>query len=105
MLESASQLLVIGTSLATYSAFRLVKQAHERSIPILMISQGPSRAERGIKGFGEQKMDRAAGPVLRAYLDELLKTNSGPEVEAVKAVLDKGVVTRPPEVEGPRAEG
>ncbi|ORX40464.1 DHS-like NAD/FAD-binding domain-containing protein [Kockovaella imperatae] len=105
MLESASQLLVIGTSLATYSAFRLVKQAHEQSLPILMISQGPSRAERGIKGFGEQKMDRQAGPVLRAYLNELLKTNSGPEVEAVKRVLDQGVVKRPPEVEGPRAEG
>lgn len=30
---------------------------------------------------------------------------SGPEVEAVKACLDMGVVTPPPEVEGPRAEG
>ena len=67
MLDSASQLLVIGTSLATYSAFRLVKQAYEASLPILMISTGPSRAERQLKGFEEFKMDREAGPVLRAY--------------------------------------
>lgn len=33
------------------------------------------------------------------------RTNSGPEVEAVKKCLDLGVVIPPPEVEGPRAEG
>ena len=35
-----------------------------------MISTGPSRADE-LKGF--EKMDREAGPVLRAYLDELLR--------------------------------
>lgn len=73
MLENASQLLVMGTSLATYSAFRLVKQAHEQGKPILMISLGPSRADRSLKGFEDVKMDRLAGPVLRAYLDEVLR--------------------------------
>ena len=73
MLESASQLLILGTSLATYSAFRLVKQAHEQKKPILMISMGPSRADRSLSGFEEVKMDRLAGPVLRAYLDEALR--------------------------------
>jgi NAD-dependent deacetylase sirtuin 4 len=71
-----------------------------------------------------EKMERKAGDVLRVFLDETLKyvlllflcrqyqkactdnrTNSGPEVEAVKAALDLGVVKEPPEVEGPRAEG
>ena len=33
------------------------------------------------------------------------RTNTGLEVEAVKAALDLGVVKEPPEVEGPRAEG
>jgi NAD-dependent deacetylase sirtuin 4 len=60
----------MGTSLATYSAFRLVKQAVEHSKPVLMISTGPSRAD-GMKGL--EKMDREAGTVLRAYLDELLR--------------------------------
>lgn len=35
----------------------------------------------------------------------LRRSNSGPEVEAVKKALDMGVVKVPPEVEGPRAEG
>lgn len=67
-----------------------------------MISTGPSRAD-SLKGI--EKMDREAGPVLRAYLDELVKTNRGREIEAVKRCLDMGVVKVPPEVEGPRAEG
>ncbi len=33
------------------------------------------------------------------------RTNEGPEVDAVRKVLDRGVVKIPPEVEGPRAEG
>lgn len=67
-----------------------------------MISTGPSRAD-GLKGL--EKMERPAGPVLRAYLDGMVKTNKGVKVEAVRRCLDKGVVKVPPEVEGPRAEG
>ena len=70
LVASASRLLVLGTSLATYSAFRLVKQAVEHAKPILMISTGPSRAD-GMKGL--EKMDREAGPILREYLNELLR--------------------------------
>lgn len=33
------------------------------------------------------------------------RTNDGPEVDAVRKVLDRGAVKVPPEVEGPRAEG
>ncbi|KAG0362794.1 NAD-dependent protein lipoamidase sirtuin-4 [Podila minutissima] len=44
VLES-SGLLVMGTSLATYSAFRLVKLAKETGIPIAMVNIGPSRAD------------------------------------------------------------
>lgn len=70
LVASATNLLVLGTSLATYSAFRLVKQAVELSKPVLMISTGPSRAD-GMKGL--EKMEREAGPILREYLDELIK--------------------------------
>lgn len=98
----ASRLLVLGTSLATYSAFRLVKQASEAGKRVLMISTGPSRAD-GLEGV--EKMDRRAGEVLRVYLEQLLLSSTGPEVDAVRKVFDKGVVTVPPEVEGPRAEG
>ena len=99
-----------------------MKQAHEQKKPILMISLGPSRADQQIPGFADVKMDRLAGPVLRTYLDEAIRcvsernmagvewgadgrTNTGPEIDAIRANLDKGVVKVPPEVEGPRAEG
>lgn len=70
LVEQSSQLLVMGTSLATYSAFRLIKAAREAGKPVLMISQGPSRAD-GLEGV--EKMERKAGPVLRAYLDEVVR--------------------------------
>jgi len=47
-------------------------------------------------------------PVLSESDIEILmksRTNTGPEIEAVKSVLDAGVVKQPPEIEGPRAEG
>ncbi|EIW66067.1 hypothetical protein TREMEDRAFT_70323 [Tremella mesenterica DSM 1558] len=84
----ASRLLVLGTSLATYSAFRLVKQASESD---------------GLKGV--EKMDRRAGEVLRTYLDDVLTNQTTPEYQAVKKSLDKGIIKLPPDVEGPRAEG
>ncbi len=61
---------MLGTTLATYSAFRLVKQAAEAKKPVLMITTGPTRAD---KLDGVEKMDKLAGDVLRAYLDELVK--------------------------------
>ena len=68
-IADASRLLVLGTSLATYSAFRLVKQASEAGKRVLMISTGPSRAD-GLVGV--EKMDKRAGDVLRVYLEQLL---------------------------------
>lgn len=70
MVSSASRLLVLGTSLATYSAFRLVKQAREQGKEVLMISLGPSRAD---PLEGVQKMERKAGDVLKVFLEETLK--------------------------------
>ncbi|CAK9787414.1 DHS-like NAD/FAD-binding domain-containing protein [Cutaneotrichosporon oleaginosum] len=89
LVEAASSLLIMGTTLATYSAFRLIKAAREQGKPVFMISLGPSRAD---DLDGVQKMERVAGPVLRAFLDDYLTTNSGPKVDAVKSILDAGVV-------------
>jgi NAD-dependent SIR2 family protein deacetylase len=70
LISNSSRLLVLGTSLATYSAFRLVKQAREQGKEVLIISLGPSRAD---PLEGVQKMERKAGDVLRVFLDETLK--------------------------------
>ncbi|KAL7424514.1 hypothetical protein Q5752_000198 [Cryptotrichosporon argae] len=102
LIVAASRVLVLGTSLATYSAYRLIKAASDTFKPVLMVSQGPSRAD-GLPGVA--KMEREAGPVLRGVVEGILANSAGPEVDAVRAALDMGVVKRPPEVEGPRAEG
>ncbi|WWC64846.1 uncharacterized protein I303_107460 [Kwoniella dejecticola CBS 10117] len=104
LIANSSSLLILGTSLATYSAYRLVKLAVEHKKPILMITTGPTRADP-FMGNGLDKMDRVAGDVLGKYLDEAVKTSTGQEVEDVKRYLHTGVVKRPPAVEGPRAEG
>jgi NAD-dependent deacetylase sirtuin 4 len=45
MIDSASRLLVVGSSLATYSAWRLVKRAKEASLPIGILNMGGVRGE------------------------------------------------------------
>ena len=44
-IDSASRILVIGSSLATYSAWRLVKRAKERNMPIGILNLGGVRGE------------------------------------------------------------
>ncbi|KAJ2918682.1 hypothetical protein MD484_g1763, partial [Candolleomyces efflorescens] len=44
-IESSDQLLVVGTTLATYSAFRLVKHALELKKPVILLNLGPTRAD------------------------------------------------------------
>ncbi|OWZ38505.1 hypothetical protein LQV05_005514 [Cryptococcus neoformans] len=102
LINSASSLLILGTSLATYSAFRLVKLALDQKKPVLMISTGPSRAD-GLPGL--EKMDRVAGDVLGVYLDSVVKGNRGMEFDAVRKILHTGVIKPIPQVDGPRAEG
>jgi NAD-dependent SIR2 family protein deacetylase len=46
-IDSASRLLVVGSSLATYSAFRLAKRARERGMPVGILNLG------GVRGEGE----------------------------------------------------
>lgn len=44
-IDAAQRVLVVGTSLATYSAWRLVKRAHEAGMPIGMLNLGGVRKE------------------------------------------------------------
>ncbi|KND92106.1 NAD-dependent protein deacetylase SIR4 [Tolypocladium ophioglossoides CBS 100239] len=44
-IDSAGRLLVIGTSLATYSAWRLAKRAKDRGMPIAIVNMGGVRGE------------------------------------------------------------
>ena len=60
--ENASRVMLIGTTLATYSAFRLVKHALELKKPVLLLNVGPTRAD-GL--LGVEKIEIASGAILR----------------------------------------
>ena len=45
--DEAGRILVIGSSLATYSAWRLIKRAHERSMTVGVLNEGGIRGEEG----------------------------------------------------------
>lgn len=45
IVKDADQMLLIGTSLATYSAYRLLKQAHDAGKATAMLNVGTSRGD------------------------------------------------------------
>jgi len=50
IVEGADRLFILGTTLATYSAFRLLKRALELHKPVLYVNVGPTRAD-GLPGI------------------------------------------------------
>lgn len=79
--DGASRILVVGSSLATYSAWRLVKRAKERGMPIGILNLGGVRGEETFfKDLGDGKGDGEAVRISE-YADKVL-----PEV--VKIVED-----------------
>ncbi|RCI05883.1 NAD-dependent protein lipoamidase sirtuin-4 [Rhizopus stolonifer] len=51
--QDASAVVVIGSSLATYSSFRLLRQAHQANKPIGILTKGPTRADSLMQWKGE----------------------------------------------------
>ncbi|EGP92350.1 uncharacterized protein MYCGRDRAFT_34913 [Zymoseptoria tritici IPO323] len=82
--DEASQLLVLGSSLATYSAWRLVKRAKEQGKPIAAVNMGGVRGEENF--FADVPADtdgvdgvRCSLPLeqtLPALVEELMRTQS-----------------------------
>lgn len=79
-IDEAGKLLVVGSSLATYSAWRLVKKAKERGIPIGIINLGGARGEEaffadvvdplgGVRGV---RCSEAAEKILVVVVQKLL---------------------------------
>lgn len=44
-IDEAGKVLIVGSSLATYSAWRLIKRAHDRGMPIGILNMGGTRKE------------------------------------------------------------
>ncbi|KAF8479798.1 DHS-like NAD/FAD-binding domain-containing protein [Russula ochroleuca] len=59
IVEGANRLFVIGTTLATYSAFRLLKRALELRKPVLYLNVGPTRAD-GLPGVDKLEIPTSA---------------------------------------------
>lgn len=76
-IDGAARVMVIGSSLATYSAFRLVKKAHDQGMPIGVLNLGGVRNEEALLGaHKEAESGKAAFRVSLAaedLLPEVLK--------------------------------
>ncbi|KIX98761.1 uncharacterized protein Z520_05222 [Fonsecaea multimorphosa CBS 102226] len=92
-IDSAAKILVVGSSLATYSAWRLVKRAHERGMGIGILNMGGVRKEEVFFGDllphhlprHQGQEDRHAG--WTALRRELVRA-SLPAEEILPAVVD-----------------
>ncbi|KAH7108128.1 DHS-like NAD/FAD-binding domain-containing protein [Auriculariales sp. MPI-PUGE-AT-0066] len=89
VIEETDRLLIVGTTLATYSAYRLVKHALELSRPILLLTLGPTRAD--VHELIE-KLEVPSGPVIHQAARELIGSRLATD-EALSTVLESGVIT------------
>jgi NAD+-dependent protein deacetylase sirtuin 4 len=82
--EDADRLLVLGTSLATYSAWRLAKRAKDRGLPIAIVNLGGVRGEEVFfadldpvqKGGQGARVEISTDLLLPALVDELRQLSS-----------------------------
>ncbi|KAF9045687.1 DHS-like NAD/FAD-binding domain-containing protein [Hymenopellis radicata] len=97
--ENGDRLLLMGTTLATYSAYRLVKHALELKKPVLMINVGPTRAD-GLPGV--EKINIPTGAIIRDVARGVLG-NSAIDDPIIREMLNSGVVMPPPADDDDRA--
>lgn len=60
-MEEADALLVVGSSLSTWSAYRLCTLAHSRRVPIALLTVGESRADH----LASLRIEARAGEMLQ----------------------------------------
>ncbi|GAC71370.1 sirtuin 4 and related class II sirtuins [Moesziomyces antarcticus T-34] len=95
MVNDARALLLVGTSLATYSAFRLVKQAVEQAKPVMILNRGPTRAD----GIVESKIELGSSEVL-SRVAALLSNGRERNDKVLQSLLGSGITVRLNEASG-----
>ncbi|KAI0701488.1 DHS-like NAD/FAD-binding domain-containing protein [Cytidiella melzeri] len=88
---ACDRLFLIGTTLATYSAFRLLKHAVELNKPVLILNVGPTRADSLEK---VEKIELPSGTILREIVRNVLGVDVAEEAK-VRKMLRSGVVQPP----------
>lgn len=81
-IDNAGKFLVLATSLATYSAWRLAKRAQDRGMPIAIVNMGGVRGEETFfgdigprqEGAHRVRIDKSTQEVLPALVDALRKS-------------------------------
>jgi len=81
-IDNSGRLLVLGTSLATYSAWRLAKRAKERGMPIGILNLGGVRGEdaffehlpMGQRGEAGVRIELSTDKVLPGIIEQLRRT-------------------------------
>lgn len=102
-IDGAGKLLVLGTSLATFSAWRLARRALDRGMPIAIVNMGGVRGEEHFlngldwKQKGEQRVriELSTDKVLPALVDQFREKHlSGPAVppaaEEERVAVERG---------------
>ncbi len=95
-IDQASRILIVGSSLATYSAWRLVKRAKERGMPIGVLNLGGVRGEEsffadvpaGNNGTLAVRCSQTANTILPSVVQNLELL--GPEAAPVQIPARKG---------------
>lgn len=91
-IDNAGKLLVLGTSLATYSAWRLAKRAQDRGMPMAVISIGGVRGEEDFFKELDPNQQGERGVRVELSTDDLLPALVS-ELRKDAAVLSSGIST------------
>ncbi|KAI0629338.1 DHS-like NAD/FAD-binding domain-containing protein [Trametes polyzona] len=93
IVDMHAKLFIVGTTLATFSAYRLVKHAIAQRKPVLVLNVGPTRAHE-LPGL--EIIELPAGAVLR----EAVKLALGSKADrdpVISNMLKSGIVRTPPD--------
>ena len=80
--DASDGILVVGSSLAVHSAFRHIRTAQEKGIPVAILNVGETRAEaEGLDNI--LKIEAPAGTTLEMCATEFMEDNSNVESSAI----------------------
>lgn len=90
LVDDASRFMLVGSSLATYSAFRLVKSATEQGKPCMIVNRGPTRADEIVK----DKIELGSSETL-ATVAKILAKGREEKDPVLRRLLSSGIVVAP----------